>query len=97
MTTVVHMRDWERGDPNYVYIGRGGKWGNPFRIGGGTDRARAIELFRNWIVKQPKLMAALPELRGKRLVCYCHPLPCHGDVLAELVDRIEDRRRCGQR
>jgi hypothetical protein len=33
-------------------------------------------------------MAALPELRGKRLVCYCHPLPCHGDVLAELADAV---------
>ena len=28
----------------------------------------------------------LGELRGKRLACYCAPLPCHGDVLAALAD-----------
>ena len=27
---------------------------------------------------QPKLLAALPELRGRDLVCWCAPLPCHG-------------------
>jgi len=27
----------------------------------------------------------LEPLRGKRLACWCAPLPCHGDVIAELV------------
>jgi hypothetical protein len=26
-------------------------------------------------------MAALPELRGKVLACWCAPEPCRGDVL----------------
>ncbi|WP_244430705.1 DUF4326 domain-containing protein [Rhizobium sp. CF142] len=32
-------------------------------------------------------MAALPELAGKDLVCCCAPLPCHGEVLLEMVRR----------
>jgi hypothetical protein len=31
-------------------------------------------------------MAALPEFRGKDLVCWCAPEECHGDVLLELVN-----------
>lgn len=33
----------------------------------------------------PDLLAALPELYGTVLGCYCAPRPCHGDVLAQLV------------
>jgi hypothetical protein len=34
-------------------------------------------------------MAALPELRGKKLGCWCKPGPCHGDVLAELANALD--------
>jgi hypothetical protein len=30
-------------------------------------------------------MAALPELRGKDLVCWCAPLACHGDLILRLA------------
>jgi hypothetical protein len=31
-------------------------------------------------------MAALPELRGKDLACWCAPERCHGQVLLELAN-----------
>jgi Domain of unknown function (DUF4326) len=32
-------------------------------------------------------LARLPELcGGKVLLCWCHPLPCHGDLLAKLAN-----------
>jgi hypothetical protein len=31
-------------------------------------------------------MDALPELRGCDLVCWCVPLPCHGDALLALAN-----------
>jgi hypothetical protein len=43
--------------------------------------------YRAWIMQQPKLMAALPELRGKDLLCWCAPERCHGDVLLDLANR----------
>jgi Domain of unknown function (DUF4326) len=79
--TVVHKRD-----PHDVYIGRPSKWGNPFAIGKDGTREEVIAKYEQWIVSQPQLMAALPELRGKRLACWCAPLACHGDVLARLVE-----------
>jgi len=79
---VVHRRD-----PHDVYIGRPGKWGNPFVIGRDGDRGQVIARYREWIMTQPRLLAALGELRGKRLGCFCAPAACHGDVLAELANR----------
>lgn len=75
-----------RGDEYDVYIGRPSKWGNPFVIGRDGTRAEVIEKYEAWLLDQPDLLAALPELRGKRLGCFCAPLPCHGDVLARLAE-----------
>jgi Domain of unknown function (DUF4326) len=61
----------KRANPDRVYVGRPSKWGNPFVIGRDGSRDEVIEKYRAWIVRQPKLMAALPELRGKDLVCWC--------------------------
>lgn len=66
-----------------VFIGRPSKWGNPFVIGRDGTRTQVIERYREWIAGQPELLAALPELRGKVLGCFCAPAACHGDVLAE--------------
>lgn len=82
MTRVVHCKC----EPFDVYIGRPSKWGNPFPIGLGT-RAQVVTAYREWIVKQPHLMADLQELKGKTLGCWCHPKLCHGDVLVELAER----------
>lgn len=86
---VVHCKK----ECHDVYIGRPSKWGNPFSHQEGTlalfkvrTREEAIESYREWIVDQPQLMASLHELKDKRLGCWCHPKPCHGDVLAELVN-----------
>jgi Domain of unknown function (DUF4326) len=38
-------------------------------------------------VRQPSLIAALHELRGKHLVCWCAPERCHAEVLIELANR----------
>ena len=69
-----------------VYIGRPSKWGNPFPIDRFHTREQVIADFSVWIKKQPRLMAALPELRGKILGCWCSPMACHGDVLAALAN-----------
>lgn len=70
-----------------VYIGRGGPYGNPFVIGRDGDRDQVIALYTEWIRTQPDLLARVRrELRGKDLVCFCAPCPCHGDVLLKLAN-----------
>ena len=70
-----------------VYVGRPSRWGNPFVIGRDGSRDEVIAKYRAWIVRQPALMAALPELRNKDLVCWCAPKRCHCEVLIELANR----------
>ena len=82
MTTVVHCKK-QKFD---IYIGRPSKWGNPFVIGFDGDRETVIEKYREWLLKQPELVADLAELRGKVLGCWCAPQRCHGDVLSELAE-----------
>jgi hypothetical protein len=70
-----------------VYIGRPSKWGNPFTIGEDGNRKEVIKKYRDYIINNKVLMESLPELKGKVLGCWCSPLPCHGDVLAELANK----------
>jgi hypothetical protein len=87
-TTVVNRRLSIEYD---VHIGRPSRWGNPYKIGRDGTREEVIEKYRNWIKTQPELLKALPELRGKTLGCWCKPLHCHGDVLVELIERIDEK------
>ena len=75
----------KRQEPYDIYIGRGSKWGNPFVIGKDGNREEVIEHFRQhlWLqIKTQKItIQDLVSLKGKKLGCFCKPLPCHGDVL----------------
>ena len=92
---VLNMRGRHGAVPaGAVYIGRAmprlglaaSKWANPFRIGRDGTRADVIAKYRAWLLDQPDLMAALPELTGFDLAYWCSPAPCHGDVLRELAN-----------
>ena len=79
---VVHCKK----SPHDVYIGRPSKWGNPFVVGKDGSREEVVEKYEQWLKTQPELVAALPELKGKVLGCWCSPQLCHGDVLARLAN-----------
>lgn len=77
-----------------VYIGRAGQghdgyFGNPFRDEG---RAKSIKLFKDYALRKiktdPEYKERIRELHGKTLGCFCKPRDCHGDVLAEIADRL---------
>ena len=95
MPTVVNVKGRKPNEtqPHEVYIGRHtrngwrkSKWANPFKLSRDSDRDLVIAMYRRWLQQQPDLLAALPELRGKDLVCWCAPEKCHGDVLLELAN-----------
>jgi hypothetical protein len=79
-------------DPDHVYIGRrtpngwpDSPWRNPFKIGRDGTWEEVIAKYEARIRTRPDLLAALPELRGKVLGCWCAPQACHGDVLSRLA------------
>ena len=75
---------------NAVYVGRPSKYGNPFKL---TEYVRedALELYKDWIdakiAADPTVLDSIKaDLRGKDLVCWCSPKPCHADYLLELAN-----------
>jgi hypothetical protein len=69
-----------------ICVGRGTKWGNPFKAENGITRDLAIALFRQSITpaREEEIRR---ELRGKTLACWCsEAVRCHGDVLLEIAN-----------
>jgi len=75
--------------PDAIYVGRPSKWGNPFIIGKDSNRDEVITAYMSWFTLNNALRNDLHELRGKDLVCWCAPLPCHADILLELANKEE--------
>lgn len=90
-TRVVHYRK-EKYD---VYIGRPGKWGNPFtHLKTKTQaefqvatRQESIDKYREYLLSNKELMAELCTLKGKTLGCWCKPKSCHGDVIVDVIEK----------
>lgn len=81
---------------NTVYVGRPGRWGNPFI----PDKAFhwrthqwAVECYREHLgaasgYKIPGEEMVRKFLRGKNLACFCRlDVPCHADVLLEIANK----------
>lgn len=73
-----------------VNIQRGTIWGNPYTREEHGDKAIPLyrEYLKNLISTGELTKDHLEVLRGMRLGCTCYPNPCHGDVLASLVNRL---------
>ena len=69
-----------------LYVGRPTFWGNPFYIGRDGTREEVIERYRNLLLCNPLMLERVKELKGKDLVCWCAPKPCHADILLELAN-----------
>lgn len=76
-----------------TYIGRAwaglpdSKWSNPFHAWM-HSRTGCIKLYENYIRENADLMAAIHELEGKALGCWCYPEACHGDVLVRIYKEL---------
>ncbi len=97
---VWNMRDPNR-PIDAVYIGRAvpsqgikaSIWGNPFRLPKKANpyddamaRKHCIDQYREWLMHSAASpLGSIGALKGKALVCWCAPLPCHGDVLIEVA------------
>lgn len=90
-----------------IYIGRPSPLGNPFVIGKDGSRKEVIHKYREWLEATLKhahknditlqelvrLLRVYQENGELTLICWCDPQPCHGDVLASIIeDMAKDTR-----
>jgi hypothetical protein len=73
----------------YVGRGRGSRWGNPFKSPDDGTREEVIAKYERWLLNQPELVAALPELRGKVLGCWC---PSHATRMSSFSSLTHNHR-----
>jgi hypothetical protein len=85
-----------------IFIGRPSPLGNPFPINKDCNRSECINKYKVWLKQQTvnhkseayKELRRIQILEEKnpntiiRLLCFCKPLPCHGDWL---VYKLENR------
>jgi hypothetical protein len=75
-----------------VYVGRPSPLGNPWPLGRDGSREQVIARYRRWLwqrlqqadsPQRKALEELLEHVRRQPLVllCWCHPLPCHGEVI----------------
>jgi hypothetical protein len=63
-------------------------WANPYRIDKDNSRDSVLQKYEKYIrekLKDKQMINELASLRNKKLGCWCHPNPCHGDIILKLV------------
>ena len=96
-TKVVNIKK-EKYD---VYIGRGSIFGNPYTHlpiqntqaqAQVKSREEAIEKYKEYfyekIEKDPEFLDDILRLKDRVLGCYCAPKSCHGNIIAEFLDKL---------
>jgi hypothetical protein len=99
LITVVNKHHLKDHGPADFYVGRGSPLGNPYKITSPepAHRTNVINLYRERLrslIQQNdgpiidelnlianKILAGIPV----RLLCFCKPKPCHGDVIKRII------------
>jgi len=85
--------------PDAIYVGRPSKWGNDMTLRELKEifpsytleelHQEAVNWFRRYaaarLEREPDW---LKPLKGKDLVCWCSPLPCHANILLALANNL---------
>ena len=89
-TKVVNIKASQKYD---IYIGRPYRFGNPFTVGKDGNREEVIEKYKQYfqaMLTVPDFKEELLKLKGKTLGCFCKPAACHGDVICDYLNKLED-------
>lgn len=99
MILVLNRNDY---DGVGYYVGRPTPLGNPYHIGRCGSRRDVIAIYAVWLDEQLRRMTPAREMfkmllldymrTGElKLICYCAPLACHADVIADRIRQICER------
>lgn len=82
---------WAVTQGKFVRIDRKSEWRNPFHSPADGDHETVCKLFaeKYWPNKK-QLRIKSHQLSGKVLGCWCYPMRCHGNFIAEFVNSNSD-------
>ncbi|QDH84049.1 DNA repair protein [Achromobacter phage vB_AxyP_19-32_Axy11] len=97
---VVNKYKLVNPDREDIYIGRGSPLGNPYPIGKDGTREEVIRKYAVWLDHKIKthdaaVCNALNNILSRhrkgqvvKLVCFCKPQACHGDIIKSVVENF---------
>lgn len=86
-----------------IYIGRGSPLGNPYIIGIHGDLDQVLKMYRTYLVnklisRDPAIETAMRNLTpDSKIVCFCAPKPCHGNIIEEFWNDLQGEGTYEQR
>lgn len=92
-TKVVNIRNAEYD----VYIGRAGKgedgyFGNPYVLHIEQQRGSTLANYKKYFYERirndKEFKEKIEALKGKTLGCFCKPNACHGDIIADYLNKL---------
>ena len=78
---VVNIQNEKPDGVDKIFIGRPSLWENPFTVKE-YGRTLAIDMFEKHLFSSG-LINKIHLLKGKKLVCFCAPMDCHGHIIAK--------------
>ena len=95
----INVRNKSKWNQQGVYIGRPSELGNPFKITEDQTREICIQRYGYMLISAIKkrshvIMAELQKIEALllnhpkhkvNLICHCAPLPCHGDLIKQVL------------
>ena len=64
-------------------------------MGTGSAGRDAVQRFQKYFIdrseKDTEFKRRILALKGKRLGCFCKPKACHGDVIADWLNKMEEK------
>lgn len=94
---VINIKNKKNWSGNGHYVGRPSPLSNPFIITELQSRIKCIKAYANMLRNEildnnPTIISALSNLYSYllehnelNLVCYCSPLPCHAEVIKQVL------------
>lgn len=82
---ILNLHDINYDPAKHTRIDRMSYWGNPYKMTSERDRLQVIWKYVFYILDKTELLDRIDLLQDCTLACWCHPLPCHGDVLKYLA------------
>lgn len=86
MKTDYALYAWAMQCGKFARVDRKTEWGNPYLLDEDGTRDEVCDSYAVYLARKRGLLNRVGELKGRALGCWCFPLRCHADHLADLSE-----------